>query len=315
MTPAIARLAFLDALAAGEDYDPADYNELYGGGHFEGYEHFPQWSGKEGPAGISHAAGRYQYEPRSWAEDAGRLGLTDFSPASQDAAAWYRANVYYKRNTGGRSLEADLVAGDASRVAGALKSQWTSLNPTTFPRRFAAAVAQRSVGGADGAASVPSPIPASPARPAGASIGTPVNTLAATGLGGWLAYYAMAYLQTRGWNIADLGLQASTYGLCTVAAAIVLHCFPWLSSAAGTDPPLSSLGVSKMLKVTGTAALLLLVTGCAAIGPVAAGLAGAGGAAATMPMWAPAVEAVVQGAVEGYVEGKAEAADKAHATP
>ena len=46
---------------------------------------FPIWAGKEGPAGISHAAGAYQFEPDTWRKYASVLGIKDFSPASQDA--------------------------------------------------------------------------------------------------------------------------------------------------------------------------------------------------------------------------------------
>lgn len=44
---------------------------------------FPIWSGAMGPEGISHAAGLYQFEPKTWEEGASALGITDFSPASQ----------------------------------------------------------------------------------------------------------------------------------------------------------------------------------------------------------------------------------------
>lgn len=258
ITAAIARIAFLDAVAKGENYDPADYNELVGGGRFDSFDHFPIWSGKTFSTGISHAAGRYQFQPRTWAECAGELGLKDFSPASQDAGAWYLAGRVYHRVTG-RNLEADLVASQLDQVAPALKSTWTSLSPTSFPGRFNEAVAHRTAGGVHVAAPVVPPIPA-PRRAAPAA--GPITTLAATGLGGWLAYFLMAYLRTRGWDTADLGLQASSYGICSVGAAIILHRFPWLSSAAGTDQPISSLGVPKMLKRGAAAGLLLLLVGC-----------------------------------------------------
>ncbi len=45
---------------------------------------FPIWEGKEGPAGISHAAGAYQFEPDTWNRYAKQLGIKDFSPESQD---------------------------------------------------------------------------------------------------------------------------------------------------------------------------------------------------------------------------------------
>jgi hypothetical protein len=46
---------------------------------------FPQWPGKMGPQGISHAAGVYQFEPATWDKYAKPLGITDFSAPSQDA--------------------------------------------------------------------------------------------------------------------------------------------------------------------------------------------------------------------------------------
>jgi hypothetical protein len=53
---------------------------------------FPQWSGRMGPAGISHAAGKYQFQPATWAEGARALGINDFSEKSQDAVYdWTRA--------------------------------------------------------------------------------------------------------------------------------------------------------------------------------------------------------------------------------
>jgi hypothetical protein len=53
---------------------------------------FPQWSGRQGPAGISHAAGKYQFQPGTWAEGARALGINDFSEASQDKVyEWTRA--------------------------------------------------------------------------------------------------------------------------------------------------------------------------------------------------------------------------------
>lgn len=45
---------------------------------------FPIWEGNMGPQGISHAAGGYQFEPSTWHTYAKQLGITDFSPASQD---------------------------------------------------------------------------------------------------------------------------------------------------------------------------------------------------------------------------------------
>jgi hypothetical protein len=45
---------------------------------------FPIWEGRPGPSGRSHAAGAYQFEPDTYATYAKQLGITDFSPESQD---------------------------------------------------------------------------------------------------------------------------------------------------------------------------------------------------------------------------------------
>lgn len=55
---------------------------------------FPIWSGAMGPAGISHAAGLYQFEPKTWEEGASALGITDFSPASQKKVYDYTREKY-----------------------------------------------------------------------------------------------------------------------------------------------------------------------------------------------------------------------------
>ena len=65
-----------------------NYNVGYGGADLSNAPlsatGFPQWPGKMGPSGISHAAGGYQFEPGTWNQYAKPLGITDFSPQSQD---------------------------------------------------------------------------------------------------------------------------------------------------------------------------------------------------------------------------------------
>lgn len=130
--------AFLVALSFGEsENDPLDYTELCGGGHFEGFAAFPQWAGVGDP--ISHAAGRYQFEPATWRDMQTRLSLPDFSPTSQDHAAWALASEVYQRVTG-RVLLADLQADELASVAPALRSTWTSVNGE-FPARYHGALA------------------------------------------------------------------------------------------------------------------------------------------------------------------------------
>lgn len=65
-----------------------NYNVGYGGADLSNAPlneyGFPIWAGKMGPAGISHAAGAYQFQPATWERYAKPLGVTDFSAASQD---------------------------------------------------------------------------------------------------------------------------------------------------------------------------------------------------------------------------------------
>lgn len=81
------RAAFLAMIRYSEG---ATYNTLFGGGTFSGYADHPrQYITKNvgGRALTSSAAGAYQFLARTWDPIAARLGLTDFSPASQDAGA------------------------------------------------------------------------------------------------------------------------------------------------------------------------------------------------------------------------------------
>lgn len=84
--------AFFDMLAHAEGTprfgDQDGYNVMVGGALFDSYEDHPRrsvWL----PAYQVHstAAGRYQFLISTWDDLAKRFGLTDFSPASQDAGA------------------------------------------------------------------------------------------------------------------------------------------------------------------------------------------------------------------------------------
>ena len=144
------RDAFLNALGEGES--KGDYNVLYGGGSDKGLPTdaygFPLWAGKTvfNPEtrqwDQTHAAGKYQFEPGTWDKEAAKLHLHDFSPQSQDAAAWDLAQTDYKRRTG-RDLATDLQAHnvDAEKIAAVLRKTWTSTNES-FAQRLRQALSE-----------------------------------------------------------------------------------------------------------------------------------------------------------------------------
>ncbi len=114
-------------IAGGETgTDPNAYRALYGGGHFG----FPQWEGRAGPAGISHAAGKYQFQPRTW-----KIAATEYvaagnpvpdfrNDADQEAVGRFWAERTYKKNTG-RNLIDDATKGSVDYSA--LAGEWSSL--------------------------------------------------------------------------------------------------------------------------------------------------------------------------------------------
>lgn len=106
------------------------YDVIYGGTKFNDFSAHPSQpiKIKTGPnkGKFSSAAGKYQFIEPTWNDIAKKAGLQDFSPESQDKAAWYLAQEEYKRDTG-RDLQSDLKAGDLSRVPSSLRNQWTSM--------------------------------------------------------------------------------------------------------------------------------------------------------------------------------------------
>lgn len=91
VAPSVAaanRRAFLDMIAYAEG---ADYNVIFGGGTFSSFADHPRqlipFTDGAGRRLKSSAAGRYQFLQGTWDTLKARLGLPDFGPASQDAAA------------------------------------------------------------------------------------------------------------------------------------------------------------------------------------------------------------------------------------
>lgn len=129
--PAHAR-AFLNAAALGES--SGAYNVRYtpnGAATFDLSTNSHPRITEQGPNGPSTAAGRYGFTATTWDE----MGMPDFSPRNQDAAAWDLAKARYKAYTG-NDLEQALLAngGPSADVFTALAPTWESFH--TNPSRF-----------------------------------------------------------------------------------------------------------------------------------------------------------------------------------
>lgn len=84
--------AVLDTIAACEGTAGADgYRTMFGYRYFDSFADHPrqffEYTNLAGRTVYTSAAGRYQIIVRTWDALRARLGLVDFSPASQDAAA------------------------------------------------------------------------------------------------------------------------------------------------------------------------------------------------------------------------------------
>ncbi|PWE57585.1 hypothetical protein DEM27_05675 [Metarhizobium album] len=123
--------ALLNTIAGPES--GGKYDVIYGGSRFNDFSDHPRKAVRisSGPntGKTSSAAGKYQFLGSTWDDQAKKLGLTDFSPASQDKAAWNLAKESYARATGG-DLDAVLQSGDPQAIAQVgrvLNPIWTSL--------------------------------------------------------------------------------------------------------------------------------------------------------------------------------------------
>jgi len=98
---------------------PIPYNILFGGWKFESYDQHPnkiisKWGHN------SSAAGAYQFLYGTWTSHAKRLGLKDFSPASQNAAAMYEISLV-------KGATEAIHAGNYQQALNSLSGKWTSL--------------------------------------------------------------------------------------------------------------------------------------------------------------------------------------------
>ncbi|WP_338340608.1 glycoside hydrolase family 104 protein [Burkholderia vietnamiensis] len=111
--------AFLTLVRTGEGTTgPNGYRTLFGGGLFDSFADHPNIAVTRGTL-TSTAAGAYQILYRTWLEAKAALGLTDFSPASQDAAAIWLIQR--------RGALADVQAGRFDSAIRKCNKEWASL--------------------------------------------------------------------------------------------------------------------------------------------------------------------------------------------
>ena len=117
---------FLDFLGKAEG---ANYDTIVGGGRFNSYDAHPNIVGLRTADGPSTAAGRYQITGTTYRNVAPKLGITDFSPESQDAIA----TELIRR---GGALN-DVLKGDFNTAIGKLGGTWASLpsSPYNQPKK------------------------------------------------------------------------------------------------------------------------------------------------------------------------------------
>jgi lysozyme len=121
--------AFLMAVRVSEGTsDDGGYSRLVGGGSFNSYADHPRTLVWLPNLGInSSAAGAYQILRRTWDGVRAKLGLPDFSPASQDRAA-----VELIRQ---RGALADVRAGRFAAAVEKCKKEWASLPGAGYGQR------------------------------------------------------------------------------------------------------------------------------------------------------------------------------------
>ncbi|EJJ29689.1 hypothetical protein [Rhizobium sp. CF142] len=120
------------------DTESPSYDLMNGGQRITDYAAHPGFIGADG---TTTATGRYQFVKGTWDMAAKALGLTDFSPASQDRAAAWLAQANYRTRTG-RDINQDIAAGNYTAVRAGLAKTWqglAKLSDAEFAKRMGAA--------------------------------------------------------------------------------------------------------------------------------------------------------------------------------
>ena len=113
--------SYLNGLGKAEG---ADYDTIVGGKKFTDYSKHPNVVGVTTKEGPSTAAGKYQITKTTYDQYAPKLGITDFSPTSQDAIA--------KAILKDKDAEKDIIKGDFDSAHSKLGSTWASLPTSTY---------------------------------------------------------------------------------------------------------------------------------------------------------------------------------------
>lgn len=138
------RAAFLSMLRVPEGTSgPDGYRTLVGGALFDSYATHPALAGWRGlplstamcagaglgPGCVSTAAGAYQITKPTYVRVAAKLGITDFSPESQDAIALELANE--------KGALSDIDAGNLESAIAKVRRVWASLPGAGYGQREA----------------------------------------------------------------------------------------------------------------------------------------------------------------------------------
>jgi muramidase (phage lysozyme) len=111
--------ALLRVIRAGEGTsDEQGYRRIFGGQLFASYEDHPRVTVRKSGY-TSTAAGAYQMLASTWDETRAMMGLRDFSPASQDAAAVGRIAA--------RGALPDVLAGRFDMAIKKINKEWASM--------------------------------------------------------------------------------------------------------------------------------------------------------------------------------------------
>lgn len=139
--------AFLKVIRRGEGTsDEAGYRRLFGGALFSSFADHPRQSVtkalRNGSTITSTAAGAYQALSSSWDETARIMGLSDFSPASQDMFAVGRIAA--------RGALEDVKAGNFNAAISKTAREWASLPGSPYGQPTISLDTARSVYAAAG---------------------------------------------------------------------------------------------------------------------------------------------------------------------